>query len=781
MYRLFIFSALIIAALLSAPCPSAATDASEQLDFASGLFARKMYKMAVTEYEKFITSYPDQPEVPRASFMIGESLFYLKEYQAAVESYRNYITHFPSGTDAVHAHLRIAASMVEFKEDAPALSEASPFLEDGVQPDIRGEALYITGLAEIDSGDKKSGILHLKAAYDLKNASPYSLFAAYRLGRIYGDDKDFSAAITFFDAAALAADKELSIIASLAGAEARFERGDLKDAARLFREVAFGETTPADVRDKAVIGLIRALVGIHEFAEAAGVYEKTKTAFQSGSVRLTAALLAAQAYTNNGNYAEAIGTLDQYINEKALSEDERESVFFAKVGALTAARRLDEAGALLASKTDYRDAARSIFMKAEINYYLGSYEKAKNDYAELLSKYRDSPLLADTLYGKAFAELANKQKKEARDSFLELVSRFPDNKHAGESLYSAVVLDNDLGLKEDGILHAKSYLERYGGQDTAKAALLMLGRFYTDTKKPEDAIKAYHDFEKLYPQDPKMKEVYFLIGYNFEKKGDTKASRGYYSKIAKSESGDEGLYYSARKNIAQNFIEEGDDLAAAKIMDEIMTDWPNNDLTLDSYLWVARKYVDAGLFNDVMRVIGLVEKHKDGAMKKAACAYFRGEALRGLGRHDEAIEVYEKCIKEEAGKGEYTGAAYLGIGLCRIAGKDLKRARQAFEDAIDFNPADNTVAMRARYYIGDIFFKEGKFDDAAKMLMMVAILYDDNAFVPEALYKAVLSFDAVGKKEETKKAAEDFLERFPRHAKADEIRKVLYKNEHAGR
>jgi TolA-binding protein len=737
-----------------------------------------MYKMAVAEYEKFITSYSGQPEIPRVTFMIGESFFYQKDYQAAVDAYGKYLTRFSGGPDAAHAHLRIAASLIELKEYARALGEASPFLLTSSPPDIRGEALYLTALAEVDSGSKEAGIQHLKAAYDIGAVTSYSLFAAYQLGRIYRDDGDLNAAITFFDAAAIAADKELALLSSLGGAEARFERGDYKEASALFRMAAFGETTPADIRDKAVIGLIRSLNGMREFGEAAGVYEKMKPGFRSGSLRLTAALLAAQAYADKESYGEAIGTLEQYINDPALSEEERESVFFAKVGVLTSAKRLDEARALLASKTAYKDAARSVFMRAEINYYLGSYEEAQKDYSELLDTYRDSPLSAEALYGRAFAALANKQKKTARDSFLELASRFSGDKHSPESLYSAVALDSELGLKEDGIVHAKMYLERYSGQKPAKAVLLLLGRFYTDVKNPEEAIKVYHNFETLYPNDPKMEEVYFLIGYNLQQEGDAKASSGYYSKITKAGSGDEGLYYSARKNIAQNFIKEGDDLAAAKIMDDILTNWAKNDLTFDSYIWVARKYIDAGLFDNVIRIIGLAESRKDAGTKKAACAYFRAEASRGLGRYDEAIAGYEKCIQEYPDKGEYTGAAHLGIGMCRIALKDLARARQALEDAIAFNPADNTVAMRSRYYMGDIFVKEGKPEDAAKMFMMVAILYDDNAFVPEALYKAVLAFDALGKKEEIRKACEDFLERFPKHAKAEEVRKVLRKYEH---
>lgn len=770
------------APISAAPAPSASSTAAaaadraalEQLDFANGLFTRKMYAMAMDEYGKFAAAYPGRAETPRAYFMTGESLFYLGRYREAIAAYDDYLKRFPGDTDAVHARLRIIASAVELKDCARALEDVTPYAADGQPAEIRGEALYLMALAKLSCGDKAEAVRILQAATGLGKASSYAAVASYQLGRIRREEKDLAGAAEDFDtAAAIALDGETRAVAVLGAAEARLDLGSFKEASALLSALVSGKMAPSETKDRAVLGLVRAQFELGEYADAVESYRKAQADLRSPSLRMQAALFAAQAYSRLGRDTDALNLIDITLTDASLTPAERETVVFAKVAAFIVAKRFEEARSLLAAQPSYDDAARALFLRAEVDYYLKSYADARKGYDEFLRAYPDSPLRSQALYGMAYAALDNADKAVARDVFLRLATDFPDDPKAAKALYAAAVLEGELGKGDEGIGHAKAYLERYGSGEDAKEALLLLGRLFSERGKPAEAIRTYEDYLRLYPADGKVQEVYFHIGRNYQASGDTKASSDYFSKVTK-DAGGEDLYFAARQNMAQNYVKEKDELQAAREMDGVLADYAKTTLGFETYLWVARTYIDAKLYDDALRVLSLSARHADAAANAAAVTYYRSEAARGLGRYDEALGGYAECVQGlPDGAARYAGPAYLGAGLCRLAKNEPEAARQAFEDAIAADPADNTVVMRARYHLADLLSGAGKLDEAAKTYMMVAILYDDTTYVPQALYKAIAAFEKLGRKAETEKACKDFLTRFPGDEKAAAVREAL--------
>ncbi|HPM42546.1 MAG TPA: tetratricopeptide repeat protein [Candidatus Omnitrophota bacterium] len=790
-----LFLTAFIAAIFTAPVVSAPlalaedgpkvaqSESSEQLDFANGLFSRKMYKMAADEYEKFISSYPEDPKTPRVYFMVAESLFYLGDYRSATEAYDEYLKRFAGDKDAVHAKLRIIASAIELKDCDRAMAEAEPFVSQTHPPDIRGEALYLIGLSRLSCGDKETAAKYFKEACDIGKDSTYSAVAAYQLGRISRDAKDLAGAIDWFDkSAALAQEDEIKALSRIGGAEARIDLGNFKEAAEILRPLALGDSGASETKDRAVLGLARALYGMKAYGELIDSYKKIRGSMRSPSLRMQTVVFVSQAYTKEQRDAESIAILDAILTDTSLTPSELESVFFARISALIAAKKYEEARSLLDSKKDYIDLSRAAFLKAETDYYLKSYAEARKGYDYFLITYPDSPLRAQAFYGMAFAAMYNNEKHVAKDVFLKIVSSFPDDELAGKALYSAAALEEELGLAAEGISHAKKYIELYGDREDTKAVRLLLGRLYGESKKPSEAIKVYEDYLARYPADPKIPEVYFMIGRSYQAAGDRMRSTEYFSKIAKDAPGAGELYYKARSNIAQNYIAMKNELEAAKTMDDILSSDRTNENAFENYLWVVKRYIDAKLYKDAMRVLDISSKHKEADKNKAAIEYYKSEAERGLGNYDAAVAGYERCIKmDEPAQGALTGAAYQGMGLTFLARNDINQARKSFESAIAFNPSDNTVVMRSRYYLADILASENKYDEAAKMYMMVAILYEDNSFVPSSLYKAILAFEKIGKKDETEKACRDFLARFPGDERSAEINKILGKIENVQR
>src|SRR5215218_4070652 len=62
-------------------------EAEDQYLFATELFGKKMYQLAVQQYEKFVTGFPQHPKAFQARLRIGEAYFRLDQYDRAVAAY----------------------------------------------------------------------------------------------------------------------------------------------------------------------------------------------------------------------------------------------------------------------------------------------------------------------------------------------------------------------------------------------------------------------------------------------------------------------------------------------------------------------------------------------------------------------------------------------------------------------------------------------------------------------------------------------------------------------
>src|SRR5262249_17338455 len=69
--------------------------AEDQYNFATELFGKKLYELAIQQYEKFVTDFPGNPKVSSAQIRIGESYLRLDKNQQAVQAYEKVLATNP--------------------------------------------------------------------------------------------------------------------------------------------------------------------------------------------------------------------------------------------------------------------------------------------------------------------------------------------------------------------------------------------------------------------------------------------------------------------------------------------------------------------------------------------------------------------------------------------------------------------------------------------------------------------------------------------------------------
>ena len=101
--------ALILFLLTLVPvCAQDALREDERLQFADGLYARKMNELAIKEYQTFLADFPDTPKADLVHFRMGECYRLLGDRAAADREFRTVFTGYAGSPIRFKAGMRRA-------------------------------------------------------------------------------------------------------------------------------------------------------------------------------------------------------------------------------------------------------------------------------------------------------------------------------------------------------------------------------------------------------------------------------------------------------------------------------------------------------------------------------------------------------------------------------------------------------------------------------------------------------------------------------------------------
>src|SRR3954452_23004978 len=155
--------------------PPAETEASDrrQLDYATALYGRKLFDLAVPEFEKYLEDYPDAPGQAQAQFFLGESYRALNRQGQARKSFQAVLDrHGDSEYGGAAAYILAETAFTE-KNYAAALPLFHRAATKAKEPAVTLSAHYFEArcLETLDRKDEACGI-YLQIA-DAKNPNPY--------------------------------------------------------------------------------------------------------------------------------------------------------------------------------------------------------------------------------------------------------------------------------------------------------------------------------------------------------------------------------------------------------------------------------------------------------------------------------------------------------------------------------------------------------------------------------------------------------------------------------
>jgi tol-pal system protein YbgF len=106
----------VAAAVVVSPATSAIpaeTAESRDYEAAYNLFKTAKYQDAISQFKKFLKSYPGSSFVPSAHYWVGNSYYAIRDFKNAVSTQEKLINAFPDSSKAPDAMLNIASSQQE--------------------------------------------------------------------------------------------------------------------------------------------------------------------------------------------------------------------------------------------------------------------------------------------------------------------------------------------------------------------------------------------------------------------------------------------------------------------------------------------------------------------------------------------------------------------------------------------------------------------------------------------------------------------------------------------
>ncbi len=745
---------------------------SEKIGFAQDLLNKAQYKLAASEYEEFIQQYPQSAFLPNAYLGGGDSYFFLQDYNKAIGFYQQYAQQFPQGKDKWLDLLRWGQCLYLIGEKDDALAKLTGINAATVQAPFVQTFYFYLGLVYMDQKNSQQAAINFEKATQAQVNGGYTLQAYLRWGDALTMQADYTNAIDkYTKALELSDSKEMSAEIIMKEAQAHFLEQDYNGAAKLFNMV-IRDYPSLPVAKDATVSWFSVLLESQQQDKLIIYYDQQfKDNFQDPAFARVH-LLAVEAFLKQGKQNEAMAILDKLIAVPSLAEKAKAQASFKKAEILVNSGKFTDAVAFIKSQKslDKDTKVSMMLLEAQSQVELRNYDKAWAIYSSISQGSPDEPAVYCDM-----AHLRYVQGKfdEAASLFMECFHKSQEGPSRQEALYNVFLTYQKANKDEKAIEVAESYRKQYPQGQRIPELILALAGIYSKNQKYDQAI----DVLKILldkPDDPHWPEAVFQKAYNLQLSGKDDEAISTYEQITQKNINHE-LKFFALKNSAIIYLQKKDEEKAAQALDWIVLNFPSNDLPIKDYLWLAQYWQTKNAPQRMLNVLLTAQKHPVQASEDLGIKFLSAEAYRLQNNCPQSLDRYDEVIAVKENN-PYKGLAYLGKGMCLASKGDKSGAQKAFEQAIAQNLEDNTVTMRARFELARLAESRQDFKQAAKLYMMVAILYKDPQYAPQALWQAGGLLQRLNDNQGARGAYQQILDDYPQSSQAGKAKEIIEKH-----
>jgi TolA-binding protein len=736
------------------------------------------YDLAVEEWEKFLTQFPNDPLAVRARYYAGVCYLQLQQYDKAAAAFEKVRTDEPA-FDQLEAlsfnlgmtYLNAAKKQEAGEKQKAEFEKAATTFGDVVKKYPTGskiaDALYNQADSLYLAKNKEAAIPLWRQLVDKYTDSALRADALYNIGVTQQElNKPADAGKTY--------DEFLKSFAKdTHAAEVTLRKGMTLYDQKQYAEAEKRFAAAAAIKDfsQADYALLRqgdTLLALDKPADAAGVYVKLWKTYPKSDYAGDAVLQAGKSYSISGNQdeakkllvpltsiedargaeaahwlaraylkqnqpSEAVKIADEFIkvvkdaNRKSELELDRAEALYAmadkKADALAAFAKL----AADAPKSDQAPVAR--YMAGQTALELGQYAEATKWADQFLAEHKQHDLTPYVLFVSAEASLLGDDAAKAATVFDRLLKDYPQH---GEV--------NTWKLRRGW-----SYLR----QKQYKEAADYFTTLVKDLKKPEQ-----------------LAEANYLLGNSYlEQQQYAPAIKAYDVSLvaqAKSRVGEEVLLNLARAQRGNN------DLNGAKAsLNRLLKDFPQTAQADRVHFRLGELQHAASEFKAAATEFQWVVDNMPKSVLFADSLFGLAAAQAAQGDHAAAAKLYGQLIDKHSGEKSLVPRAKFGRAVAGVQQGDYKNAIADLRDFL--KSADKgSQTSEARYLLGYALAAEKNYEEAITTLL--ALLKDDPQYAQadKVLYELAWAQQSADKKDAARDTFTKLAKDFPKSQHAAE-------------
>jgi tetratricopeptide (TPR) repeat protein len=747
---------------------------TDQLDFAQGLLTRGMYNMAIEQYQKFIAQYPHSPSLQEAYLSLGEGYFLSQDFSHAVDTFNQFKQLYPNSDQLPVSVLRLAQIDIQQQKYDDALKElASVDTQKQLKSDMLQSIDYYTAQAYSGKSDTANALDFYQKASQVQGAAAYTAYAYEQMAKIHTQTGKYPEALDAYSKALQSAQEDpIKDELTYRMAETQYLSGKYDDAIKSFAGLV--DRSSAFAQD-ALANMLLAYFNLGQYDQLLSEYQKNTSSLKKDGSSFAAHFAAVTAYIELKKDDEANKLLDRMMAFPSLKPQDNAKIFVKKASILIQEKKYKDGLALLdaysAQLPDDMDEA--LFLKGEGHYGLGEYDRAFTFFEDVYLNYPQSRFAKAALLGEGHSRRQAGRFKEAEVLFLKYYGTQDDPALKSDTLFDTITAAFKAGDTDSVISNGQEYLKAFPNGDKFSDVLFILVDNYDRKGQPQQAVDLLQGYLANNPSPQKPNSVYFLLGFNQQLLGNSDQALAAYTKVDMQKE-DGKFYFGALKNMAIIYLNQKKEDEAKNFFDQLISKAAQNTLQIKTYAWVCNEYLKEQKYDDVLRIAAQAEKYFPSSDLQQI-KYFEAEALRGLGRCDDANQDYDAVISSP-GKNVYTASAQIGQGLCLAKANKYDEAKREFQQALDEHPDDYSVTAHARFEMANLEASQGHMDEALKLYLLIATIYDSDEFCSQSLLQAAKISENLKRNQDALKMYSEILDKYkntPAAAQAKERVKVL--------
>src|SRR5438552_9625182 len=755
--------------------PARETERSDQrqLDYANGLFTRKLYDLAVPEYQKYLEDYPGRPGRANAYFSLGECYRNVNRTSSARTNLQKVLNDYGDSEFAGPAAYALAGMAFAEKDYGTALPLFHRAAAKSKEPAVALSAHYFEARCLEATGRKEEAADIYALVAEAGNPNPYredarltaaSIFAAR--GRKIDALKQYEALANESQKPALKAESAVrGGMIALELVQADKGKSDKAMADRATALLQKGRTLPeaGKFRPIAQVGLRRLQYQTGEYAQLLADYKKELEKLPEAA-QAEVLLLAANSQRQLGHPKEAEALYRQITTKYPDREEAKDAayqqlinVYNSDSSALSAA--VDR---FLATIPTNERADQAKLLKAEALYKQQNYTEAASMYGELRASELSPRLRAEAAYKLGLCHVQAKNIPGAIEAFTYYTQTFPDSPEIPAALAQrALAYEQDKNYNA-ALTDLNIILAKYPKTHEREAALQLKALILGQQDNTKGMVDTFRQLLKEFPKSSVAAQAQYYIGKAAFEVKDYKTA---LAALNTARQLNKEQYYnlaSLRIILCQFYLK--DRPALTKEVNTFFDQSRNGGMNVPPEVleWLGIEYYNEKNFQASEKYLSALRKIDNPGSVKPDFSFYLGDAatkLKNLAEAEDAFSKYLQTATDPAGKAK----VLLALGAVKISAHKPDDAQKIAEEIMTLQP-EGRVNAEARLLAGEVQLERGNFDGAGKAFKGVALLYDDPAITPRALDKAALAYRQAGKTDEADRLARELHERYPNYA-----------------